>query len=154
VLAAEDSQVKTIRRFEKKEARFGAAWSKGDYYHFSNWLQGMRSRNRSDLTAEILEGHLSSALCHTGMISHRVGQSMSPGEVLERIGGNSLAAERFGSFRGHLERNGIELSKSRPALGPWLTMDPATERFVNSDAANRLLRREDRKPFIVPEVAG
>jgi hypothetical protein len=78
---------------------------------------------------------------------------MLPGEIVERIGGNRLATERFGSFREHLERNGVELSKSRPSLGPWLTMDPAPERFVGNDAANRLLRREDRKPFVVPEIA-
>lgn len=153
-LAAEDVQGKTIRRFEKKETRFGAAWSKGDFHHFTNWLQAIRSRNRSDLTAEILEGHLSSALCHTGMISHRIGQTMSPGEVLERIGGNPFAAERFGSFREHLERNGVDLSKRRATLGPWLTMDPATERFPGCDSANHLLRRDDRKPFVVPEIAG
>jgi hypothetical protein len=152
VLAAEDLQGKTIRRFEKKEARFGAAWTKGDYHHFANWLQAICSRDRSELTAEILEGHLSSALCHAGMISHRIGQTVPPGVVLERIGGNRLAAERFGSFREHLERNGIELSTSRATLGPWLTMDSATERFVGCDSANELLRRDDRKPFVVPEV--
>ncbi len=153
VIAAEDSQGKTIRRFETKDARFGAAWSKGDYYHFSNWLKAIRSRNRSDLTAEILDGHLSSALCHTGMISHRVGQTMPPSEVLERIRGNRLAAERFDSFREHLERNGVDLSKNRASVGAWLTVDPVIERFLGCDPANRLLRRGDRKPFVVPEVA-
>jgi hypothetical protein len=32
-------------------------------------------------------------------------------------------------------------------------MDPATERFTNNAKANELLRREDRKPFVVPEIA-
>jgi hypothetical protein len=153
VLAAEDAQGKILRRFEKKDARFGAAWSKGDYHHFGNWLQAIRSRNRGDLSAEIHEGHLSSALCHTGMISHRIGRSLPPGEVLQRIGGNRLAAERFDSFQEHLARNGVDLSKTQATLGPWLTMDPATERFVDSDPANLLLRRPDRKPFVVPAVA-
>jgi len=110
-------------QIREEDARFGAAWSKGDYCHFSNWLQAIRSRNRSELSAEILEGHLSSALCHTGMISHRIGQTMPPGKVLERIQGNRLAAERFGSFREHLERNGVDLSESRATVGPWLTME-------------------------------
>jgi hypothetical protein len=31
-------------------------------------------------------------------------------------------------------------------------MNPTIERFTNNPAANELLRREDRKPFAVPEI--
>jgi len=32
-------------------------------------------------------------------------------------------------------------------------MDPQTERFVDNDAANALLTRNYREPFVVPGVA-
>jgi hypothetical protein len=86
------------------------------------------------------------------MISHRLGRTMSDGLILDQIRGNRLAAERFESFRDHLGRNGVDLTKSEATLGPWLAMDPARERFVDNDQADRLLRRDDRKPFVVPEV--
>src|SRR5262249_43161021 len=34
--------------------------------HFANFIDAVRSRKYTDLKADILEGHLSSALCHTG----------------------------------------------------------------------------------------
>jgi hypothetical protein len=153
VILAADPAGKTIRRFEKLDGPIRNAWSKGDFHHFSNWLAAIRSRNAADLTAEILEGHLSSALCHTGMISHRLGRKMPGGSILEQIRGNPLAAERFESCREHLARNGVDLSGPCATFGPWLSMDPAAERFLNNEGANSLLWREGRAPFVVPEVA-
>jgi len=37
--------------------------------------------------------------------------------------------------------------------GAWLEMDPKTERFTNNPAANEMLRRADREPFVTPEIA-
>jgi hypothetical protein len=41
-------------------------------------------------------------------------------------------------------------------VGPVLNFDPAAERFVGSDevtaTANKLLRRDYRAPFVVPET--
>ena len=38
-------------------------------------------------------------------------------------------------------------------IGPVLTFDPATEKFTgdHAEAANKLLTREYRAPFVVPE---
>ncbi len=38
-------------------------------------------------------------------------------------------------------------------LGPWLTMDPQTEKFTGefADEANKLVRGSYREPFVVPE---
>jgi predicted dehydrogenase len=155
VAVAVDRQGKVIQRFDQSDPQFGRGWSKGDHFNFASWHQAIRSRNPADLKAEILEGHLSSALCHTGMISHRIGRSLQEGAIRERIQGNRLAAERFGSMQEHLGRNGVDLAKTPATLGPWLSMDPKSERFLEGDdsgAANALLRRDYRKPFVVPEV--
>lgn len=151
LLLAVDEHDKTIRDFRQPEKRFRDAWAKGDHYLWNNWLACMRSRNAGELKAEILEGHLSSALCHTGMISCRLGQGMPGAAILERIRGNRLAAERFQAMKEHLGANGVDLAKTCAAIGPWLSMDPKTERFLDNPGANALLRREDRKPYVVPE---
>src|SRR5262249_9188793 len=46
----------------------------GDQYHFANFVQAVRSRRHEELNADILEGHLSSALCHLGNVSYCLGE--------------------------------------------------------------------------------
>jgi len=75
--------------------------------HFENFIKAVRSRKRTDLTAEAQELHLSSALPHLGNIAYRTGRTL-----------------RF---------------------------DPETERFIGDDEANRLLTRDYRPPYVVPE---
>ena len=44
--------------------------------HYANFVQAVRTRDRGVLTAEIRETHLSTALCHLGNISHRLGREL------------------------------------------------------------------------------
>ncbi len=44
--------------------------------HFENFISCVRSRKREDLYCEILEGHLSSTLCHLANISYRLGRKL------------------------------------------------------------------------------
>jgi predicted dehydrogenase len=59
--------------------------------HFSNFIDCMRSRNQKDLHADILEGHLSSSLCHLGNISCRLKRSLEFDPVNEVFVGDSEA---------------------------------------------------------------
>ena len=45
--------------------------------------------------------------------------------------------------------------RSRLTLGLPLTLDPSTERFTGSgaSAANKLLTRKYRAPYVVPQIA-
>lgn len=45
--------------------------------HFRNFIEAMRSRKRSDLTAEIEEGAISCALIHLANISYRLGRTLN-----------------------------------------------------------------------------
>ena len=47
--------------------------------------------------------------------------------------------------------NDVSIVTDKATLGPVLTMDPKTERFEDNEAANKLLRRDYRAPFVVPE---
>ena len=44
--------------------------------HFANFVKAVRSRKVGDLHADILEGHLSSALCHLANDSYRLGNQL------------------------------------------------------------------------------
>ena len=121
--------------------------------HDANFIKAVRSRKRSELNAEILEGHLSTALSHMANISYRLGRESRPGQIKEVIRGSHELSEAFGRFAEHLRANGVDIGKTPAVLGPWLTMDPGKERFVGEFAgrANKLLSRNYRKPFVVPE---
>ena len=101
----------------------------------------------------MLEGHLSSALCHTGNVSHRLGEKRTAAEIRESASGNALLAESTDRLLAHLKANDVDVDSPTVTLGPWLELDPTTERFVNNESANQFVRREDRKPFVVPQIA-
>jgi predicted dehydrogenase len=121
--------------------------------HHVNFIKAVRSRRVSDLNADILEGHLSSALCHIGNISYRLGKETTRDEVMEVIKGNKDMVDSFERFQEHLLVNGVDLQQTPRILGPWLQMDTDKEIFVGefSKEANKLIRREYREPFTVPE---
>ncbi len=110
----------------------------------------MRSRKKEDLKADILEGHLSSALCHTGNISYQLGKKRSPEQIREGVKANKDLAEALGRMEEHLAANNVDLKKTPATLGVVLKMDPQTERFLGNRKANKMLTRDYRKPFVVP----
>ena len=119
--------------------------------HFENFMQAVRSRKSTDLHADILEGHTSAALVHTGNISYRLGKPLSPEAIRDATKGDSDLAESLGRMEEHLGANKVDLHQTPPMLGAVLKMNPKTERFTNNRKANQLLTREYRKPFAVPE---
>jgi hypothetical protein len=118
--------------------------------HHGNWIAAIRSRNPKQLTAEILEGHLSAGLVHTGNISYRLGAQKAPGEVKEALADNKGLTEAFDRMAGHLDANGVDITKDNVQLGVPLKFDPRTERFVDNAQANELVSRNYREPFVVP----
>src|SRR5437016_2243190 len=124
---------------------------KGGSSHFANFIDAVRSRKHTDLKADILEGHLSSALCHTANVSYRLGQPHSPEEIRDAVKDNKDLAEMLGRMEEHLGANNVDLHKSPATLGKLLNMDPQTEHFLDNPEANKLLTREYRAPFVVPE---
>ena len=124
---------------------------KGAEDHFANFIQAVRSRKHTDLNADILEGHLSSALCHTGNISYRLGKKQLQSATLEAIKANKELTETTQRMFYHLGENEINRYAQQSTLGMALTMDPRSERFIGNDAANEMLTRPYRKPYVVPE---
>ena len=134
--------------------------SEANNRHFQNWLDAIAAGDRGMLNGDILEGHLSSALCHTGGISHRIGEKATDEQIRESLGQSEaphaeLFLDSYERMAAHLRRNEVAIDQPTLTLGPDLTMDPEAERFTGAraDDANDLIRREGREGFVVPEVA-
>jgi hypothetical protein len=67
--------------------------------HIQNFLKAVRSRRHTDLTGDILEGHLSAALCHLANISYRTGRKLAFDAARERFvndaEANALVSRRY-----------------------------------------------------------
>jgi predicted dehydrogenase len=124
-------------------------WS-GAKDHYENFYGAVRTRKVTDLTADILEGHLSSALCHTGNVSLRLGQKLAPEAIKDRLKSDPAANATFERMAAHLEANAVDLTATPLTFGEYLEMNPKKEKFTNHRKANDLLTREYRKPFVVP----
>jgi predicted dehydrogenase len=134
---------------ERTDKRFIGGGGGG---HHQNFIDAVRSRKVSDLNADIEKGHLSSALCHMGNISYRLGKKMSVSEARNSID-NEHVMDSFERMLEHLKVNEVDLEKEPITMGPMLTMDVDKERFVGelSAEANMLVKRNYREPFVVPE---
>ncbi len=120
----------------------------GDGAHFENFVKAVRSRKAEELNGPILEGHLSSALCHLANISYQLGTSKPMSEVKE-FTDNKDAQEAFTRMMAHLEDNKVDLSQAMGRVGPLLQIAAKSEKFTGNVKANGLLTREYRKGFEV-----
>lgn len=126
---------------------------KGSESHYANFIKAVRSRKPEDLNCSILDGHLSSALCHTGNISYQLGKKCKPEEIKEKIKGEKGMEEAYGRMLEHLAANGVDIGKELLTVGVPLKMDPKKETFTNNKEANKMLTRPYRKGFVVPKKA-
>jgi hypothetical protein len=138
-----DKSGKTIREF------------KGTDRHMQNFIDVVRSRKKSELYGPIEEGHVSSALCHLGNISHRLGHA-STGEIGEKTKSSALLTEAHGRMLEHLKANEVDVAKTPLIAGVPLLVDAKRERFKgpHAELANEMLAREYRAPFVVPSITG
>jgi predicted dehydrogenase len=120
--------------------------------HFGNFITAVRSRKKEDLHADIEQGHLSSALCHLGNVSYRLGSEATLEAAGDRLSGDKEATETFERFTAHLRDNKLDAKKTRIRFGAKLAVDGKKEVFTGtmSEKANQYLTREYRKGFEVP----
>jgi len=117
--------------------------------HFANFIHAVRSRRRADLNADILEGHLSSALCHLGNISYRLAKER-PFEKPKDFSDNAVVGDSIMHTLENTKAIGVDPAMATLWVGPKLEFDAAKEKFVNHPAADKFLRRNYRAPFVVP----
>jgi hypothetical protein len=101
----------------------------------------------------VLEGHLSTAVCHTGNISYRLGKKASAKEMRAQVRDVPLFGQMLDRLLEHLAAHEIDVNAGTVTLGPWLQIDRQSERFKDSEPANRLARGFYREPYIVPDLS-
>lgn len=104
-----------------------------------------------DVNCDAEVAHYSSALCHLGNISYRLGESAKFEEGAKSLGDNKQVVESFEALKDNLSSVDIKLAETTYQVGRTLTLDPKSEKFVGDDEANSLLTRPYREPYVVPE---
>jgi predicted dehydrogenase len=124
--------------------------SKEGNSHFDNFVKAVRDRKAEELNADILEGHLSSALCHLGNISYRLGEEQPFGQTPYEFAKDKDAGETFQRMEQHLKDNKISLDGLKCRVGRKLAVEAGKETFLGDKEADAMLTREYRKGFEVP----
>ncbi|MBN2316944.1 MAG: Gfo/Idh/MocA family oxidoreductase [Sedimentisphaerales bacterium] len=128
---------------------------KGGGDHYDNFIQAVRSRKSQDLNSDAFQGHLSASLAHLANISYYLGEENKVSikeakAVLEKVKSLDNNIVTLNRTVRHFVDNGVDLDKYPMSMGPLLKFDPEKEVFTNSTAANEVLNREYRKPFVCP----
>ena len=118
--------------------------------HFVNFISAVRAGGREKLNAEVEQGHVSTAVCHTGNISLRVGRAASEKDQRAQLMEIPIWTEMYERLLSHLEANQIDPNTA--TLGPWLEVDRENECFKNHEQANKLARGFYREPYVVPDL--
>ena len=125
---------------------------KGDGNHYANFIAAVDARDATLLHADVLDTHLSSALCHLGGISHQLGHAARGDELDKLASRNPEFARAFAGMRAHLLSNGVDVANTPLSAGRLLNFDPVSEQLHGDHAANALLTRPYREPFVVPAL--
>jgi hypothetical protein len=59
--------------------------------------------------------------------------------------------DSFERLATHLAANNVDITNDQLTFGEYLKFDPVAEKFIDNKDADKLLTREYRAPFIVPE---
>ncbi len=89
VLVLNEGKWETFLGHKNEPGPKGQGHGGGD--HFANFIEAVKARDPKKLNAEVVEGHLSSALCHLANISYRLGRALKFDPKAENFGGDSEA---------------------------------------------------------------
>ncbi len=115
--------------------------------HFANFIEAVRGGDRSALNAEVEVGHRSTAVCHVGNISYRVGETAPVAKQRAAVDDIPIFAEMHDRYLEHLAAN--EIDPNTTTLGPWLEVDRENERFKDHAEANEIAHGWYREPYVV-----
>ena len=99
------------------------------------------------------DAHHSCLLGHVINNSYRLGQRVPFNAKAGRFGDNQDACDHFMKLHAIIRDGmGVPENGADYIVGPWLTFDPKTERFVGEQAAaaNKLVQDPNRPGFVVP----
>jgi len=132
--------------------------------HVANFLAAVRAHDPQRLAAEIGEGVQSTALCHLGNISYRLGTELAPEDIVARIDARQPkddAAKLVDRVRRMLAANGCEPADGMIRCGEWvetvtgkatdaLSLAADSGPVLVEGSARDLERLVYRAPFLLP----
>jgi predicted dehydrogenase len=119
--------------------------------HFTQFIKSVRSRKLDYHNGDVLAGHVSSAMCHMANISYLLGEEVPFSAKKQAFGDDRAAYATLARLQEHLKDNKLTPEETEYMLGPALEFDATNEKFVGNDAANKMLSRDYREPFVVPD---
>ncbi|MEM7781788.1 MAG: Gfo/Idh/MocA family oxidoreductase [Planctomycetota bacterium] len=136
----------------KKIAEFKG--NNGDVLHQTNFVDAVRQQDSSMLNAEVKVGNDSTGWCNLANIAFRAGGQFSFDEAKE-IGLEQWSA-LIEDMKAHTAEHDLELDGGDIRLSSVLELDLESGRFIgeSADQANPYIKREYRKGYEVPELAG
>ncbi|MGO9114226.1 MAG: Gfo/Idh/MocA family protein [Thermoguttaceae bacterium] len=117
---------------------------------FGSFIACVRNHAPGAVNAPIRDGHYAAALCHLANISYCLGKEVSFNQEPDGMS-NRQIADSFEMIKGNLKGVGVNLDKATYRMGRTLNIDPKAERFIGDPEANKLLTREYRAGYEVPE---
>ena len=120
--------------------------------HQQNFIDAIRTNDSSILNADVQVGHDSTGWCNLANIAVRIGKPFDLADT-EQIK-QSTWRDTLKQFSDHLGKSGMSLAGEGFRLSPVLSLDEKGQ-FIGDQAAaaNRLLKREYRAGYEVPEIA-
>ena len=117
---------------------------------FGSFIACVRKHAPKEVNAPIRNGHYAAALCHLANISYCLGKEVPFSQEPDGMS-NPQIAESFEMIKRNLKGVGVNLDKATYHMGRTLSIDPKTERFIGDPEADKLLTREYRTAYEVPE---
>ena len=140
---ARDRNGKVVREFKGNS---------GDVLHQKNFIEAVRANDSSNLNAEIQVGHDSTGWCNFANVAFMSGKKFNRADA--DVVKQSTWRDLLSQTEKHLAAHGMSLDNDAIQLSPMLSLDPKGQ-FVgdHAKAANKLLKREYREGYEVPEIA-
>ena len=120
---------------------------KGGGSHHANFLDAVRASDSSRLNAPIIDGHLSAAAGHLGLVSHELGEPGTLRDALDTAP-TPEAHEAVDRMNQHMLANGVS-EDGMIVVGRPVPVDAANERSTDR-YANALFTKQFREPFTMP----
>jgi hypothetical protein len=122
---------------------------------FGSFVAACRAGDPRMSNANMEEAHYSCVVGHLMNNSYRIGKTVPFNAKAGQFGDNKDAYEHFMKLH-TITRDGCKVpeDKENYIVGPWLTFDPKTEKFIgdHADEANKLVRDPNREGFKIPDA--
>jgi hypothetical protein len=123
--------------------------------NWKSFISAVRAGDPQMANGNVLDAHYGCVLGHLMNNSYRLGEEVPFNAKAGRFGDNADAAEHFGRLHEIMQNGvGVPEDQAKYRLGPTLSIDPATERFIgdHADAANALVQDPNNPGFEIPTL--